>query len=199
VVPYVAHSEIKEFTHLPPTDAIRKHRVTFCGSLKRRSRFRKVISEVEGVHLNNVGDINAGHSQEQKKVINSYHETMRDSTFCLVPEGDTPSSRRLFDAMVSGCIPVFITWGYDRPFENVVDYDSFSINLNPKRWLNGEAQDQIDELYAMTEDEIFEKRENLAKYVNYINWREGSNVVEGIVDAMMHRRQGTQVVHTFRE
>ena len=32
-----------------------------------------------------------------------------ESTFCLVPEGDTPTSRRLFDAMAGGCIPVIMT------------------------------------------------------------------------------------------
>ncbi|KAG0580615.1 hypothetical protein KC19_4G187000 [Ceratodon purpureus] len=31
------------------------------------------------------------------------------SVFCLSPAGDTPSSARLFDAIVSGCIPVVVS------------------------------------------------------------------------------------------
>lgn len=196
MIPYVAHSEIKEFTHLPETGIIRKHRVTFCGSLKRRSHFRNAIADVKGVFLNDVGDINAVHTGEQES-FHQYHQVMRESTFCLVPEGDTPSSRRLFDAMVAGCIPVFLSWGYDKPFENMLDYDSFSFTLNSKLWLHGQAQSQIDELYAMSEEQIRQKKEELAKVVNYINWREGTNVLEGIVDAMLHRRKGNHIVHTY--
>ena len=33
----------------------------------------------------------------------------RNSTFCLAPRGDTPSSRRVYDAIAAGCIPVLIT------------------------------------------------------------------------------------------
>ena len=33
---------------------------------------------------------------------------MRRSVFCFVLPGDTASSRRLTDAMLSGCIPVFL-------------------------------------------------------------------------------------------
>jgi len=37
-----------------------------------------------------------------------YADAMRASLFCLVPVGDTPTSRRLFDAIASGCIPVYL-------------------------------------------------------------------------------------------
>ena len=30
---------------------------------------------------------------------------------CLVPAGDTPTSRRLFDAMAAGCVPVRVGFG----------------------------------------------------------------------------------------
>jgi len=79
----------------------------------------------------------------------------------------------------------------------MLDYDSFSFTLNSKLWLHGQAQSQIDELYAMSEEQIRQKKEELAKVVNYINWREGTNVLEGIVDAMLHRRKGNHIVHTY--
>ena len=37
-----------------------------------------------------------------------YAEHMRRAHFCLVPTGDTATSRRLFDAMAAGCKPVFL-------------------------------------------------------------------------------------------
>jgi hypothetical protein len=47
---------------------------------------------------------------------------MRKSFFCLSPAGDTPSSARLFDAIVSGCIPVIISDELELPFEGILDY-----------------------------------------------------------------------------
>ena len=47
---------------------------------------------------------------------------MRKSLFCLSPAGDTPSSARLFDAIVSGCIPVIISDELELPFEGILDY-----------------------------------------------------------------------------
>ncbi|KAL9246083.1 hypothetical protein vseg_019662 [Gypsophila vaccaria] len=36
--------------------------------------------------------------------------------------GDTPSSARLFDAIVSGCIPVIVSDELELPFEGIIDY-----------------------------------------------------------------------------
>jgi hypothetical protein len=47
---------------------------------------------------------------------------MRRSLFCLCPAGDTPSSARLFDAIVSGCIPVIVSDELEFPFEGILDY-----------------------------------------------------------------------------
>ncbi|KAL5208044.1 hypothetical protein ABZP36_032479 [Zizania latifolia] len=47
---------------------------------------------------------------------------MRGSLFCLSPAGDTPSSARLFDAIVSSCIPVIISDELELPFEGILDY-----------------------------------------------------------------------------
>lgn len=44
------------------------------------------------------------------------------SLFCLNPAGDTPSSARLFDAIVSGCIPVIVSDELELPFEGILDY-----------------------------------------------------------------------------
>lgn len=44
------------------------------------------------------------------------------SVFCLSPAGDTPSSARLFDAIVSGCIPVIVSDEVELPFEGILDY-----------------------------------------------------------------------------
>ncbi|GMH31536.1 hypothetical protein Nepgr_033379 [Nepenthes gracilis] len=52
---------------------------------------------------------------------------MVSSKFCLNIAGDTPSSNRLFDAIVSHCVPVIISDQIELPFEDVIDYSQFSL------------------------------------------------------------------------
>lgn len=52
---------------------------------------------------------------------------MRSSRFCLHPAGDTPSSCRLFDAIVSHCVPVIVSDRIELPFEDDIDYNEFSL------------------------------------------------------------------------
>lgn len=54
---------------------------------------------------------------------------MRKSLFCLSPAGDTPSSARLFDAIVSGCIPVIISDELELPFEGILDYREVNMTI----------------------------------------------------------------------
>ncbi|CAN6380421.1 unnamed protein product [Urochloa humidicola] len=52
---------------------------------------------------------------------------MHSSKFCLNIAGDTPSSNRLFDAIVSHCVPVIISDDIELPYEDILDYSEFSI------------------------------------------------------------------------
>ncbi|CAM6094865.1 unnamed protein product [Calypogeia fissa] len=52
---------------------------------------------------------------------------MRSSLYCLHPAGDTPSSCRLFDAIVSHCVPVIISDKIELPFEDELNYNSFAL------------------------------------------------------------------------
>ncbi|EFN50601.1 hypothetical protein CHLNCDRAFT_55709 [Chlorella variabilis] len=69
------------------------------------------------------------------KVSKSYSEVqleMRKSVFCLLPPGDTASSNRLTETILSGCIPVFIgpPW-HEMPFHRgEVDWASMAVFLN---------------------------------------------------------------------
>lgn len=52
---------------------------------------------------------------------------MASSKFCLNIAGDTPSSNRLFDAIVSHCVPVIVSDEIELPFEDFLDYSEFCI------------------------------------------------------------------------
>nr|KYP47192.1 hypothetical protein KK1_031216 [Cajanus cajan] len=59
--------------------------------------------------------------------IHQASQGMALSKFCLNIAGDTPSSNRLFDAIVSHCVPVIISDEIELPFEDVLDYSGFSL------------------------------------------------------------------------
>ena len=60
---------------------------------------------------------------------------MRSSKFSLHPAGDTPSSCRLFDAIVSHCVPVIVSDQIELPFEDEIDYTQFSLFFSFKEAL----------------------------------------------------------------
>jgi len=57
----------------------------------------------------------------------------RAATFCPVPIGDSPSSKRMYDAMNFGCIPVVISddlvWAYSDQTAGTLQHAKFSLQL----------------------------------------------------------------------
>ncbi|OAY72679.1 putative arabinosyltransferase ARAD1 [Ananas comosus] len=86
---------------------------------KIRSHLAKMLQGYNDVHFEN--SLATGHG------IQASTEGMRMSKFCLHPAGDTPSSCRLFDAIISHCVPVIISDRIELPFENEIDYTEFSL------------------------------------------------------------------------
>jgi hypothetical protein len=65
-----------------------------------------------------------------------YATGMRVATFCPCPGGDSPSAKRMFDALLAGCIPVILShdfvWPFTKEFDPLISLDpaDFSIRLN---------------------------------------------------------------------
>jgi hypothetical protein len=62
------------------------------------------------------------------------HETTNDflhSTFCFAPAGDTPTSRRIYDSLAAGCIPVmmvkFEAIEHNLPFKHSIDWRKIAL------------------------------------------------------------------------
>jgi hypothetical protein len=52
----------------------------------------------------------------EKHNINNYAYGYRQSTFCPCPGGDSPSAKRMFDALLAGCIPIILSHDFVWPF-----------------------------------------------------------------------------------
>ncbi|KAK0599775.1 hypothetical protein LWI29_008490 [Acer saccharum] len=72
-------------------------------------------------------DVHFTFGSVQRNGINKATQGMHASKFCLNIAGDTPSSNRLFDAIVSHCVPVIISDEIELPYEDVLDYSEFCI------------------------------------------------------------------------
>ncbi|CAN1313296.1 Probable arabinosyltransferase ARAD1 [Linum perenne] len=84
---------------------------------------------------------------------------MRSSKFCLHPAGDTPSSCRLFDAIVSHCVPVVVSDKIELPYEDEIDYTKFSLFFSDSEALKPGYL--VDQLRKFPKDRWLEMWRNL--------------------------------------
>ncbi|KAL0912285.1 hypothetical protein M5K25_018248 [Dendrobium thyrsiflorum] len=77
--------------------------------------------------LENEKDVIVRHGAQSRESRRMATQGMHSSKFCLHPAGDTPSACRLFDAIVSLCIPVIVSDYIELPFEDVIDYKKIAI------------------------------------------------------------------------
>lgn len=92
-----------------------------------RAKLAKILAGYDDVHYEQ--------SFASQESIKASSQGMRTSKFCLNPAGDTPSSCRLFDAIVSHCVPVIVSDQIELPFEDDIDYTKFSIFFSVKEAL----------------------------------------------------------------
>lgn len=77
--------------------------------------------------LENEEDVIIKHGTQSRESRRAASRGMHTSKFCLNPAGDTPSACRLFDAIVSLCVPVIVSDGIELPFEYNIDYTKIAI------------------------------------------------------------------------
>ena len=105
-----------------------KHLLFFRGSLHFGDT--RAHLQVLNRHKDVVFDASGGKGKHVTKTkfgtSSSYADDMLDSVFCLSPKGHTCESRRFFDAIAAGCIPIIVNCEQNSfPFETSIDYSSF--------------------------------------------------------------------------
>lgn len=205
ILPYVANVDFCDAQCLRENESKRSTLVFFRGRLKRnaggkiRSKLVEDLSGADGVLIEEGTAGEAGKAAAQNG--------MRKSIFCLSPAGDTPSSARLFDAIVSGCIPVIISDELELPFEGIIDYRKMALFVSSSDalkpgWL-------LSYLKGIGPSEIKVKQRYLAKYSRHflysspaqpfgpedLTWR---MIAGKLVNIKLHTRRSRRVVQGSR-
>ncbi|PON36336.1 Exostosin-like [Trema orientale] len=97
---------------------------------------------------------------------------MHTSKFCLNPAGDTPSACRLFDSVVSLCVPVIVSDDIELPFEDVIDYRKIAIFVETSKAL--EPGFLVSMLRAVTVERILEYQKELKEVKPYFVYGSGT-------------------------
>lgn len=143
VVPYVAHHEIERRSLASGCDdwPARPTSVMFHGTMKRThsGRYRrKALVLAEDLEAADIADVavqtfpGAPTRVNASTIMYRTAQTYAASRFCLAPEGDTNTSRRVFDSLAAGCVPVVFAQDC-LPFRDLINYSDFTLEAGPLR------------------------------------------------------------------
>ncbi|PKA62094.1 putative glucuronosyltransferase [Apostasia shenzhenica] len=128
--------------------------------------------------LENEKDVIIKHGAQSRESRRMATHGMHSSKFCLHPAGDTPSACRLFDAIVSLCIPVIVSDHIELPFEDVVDYQKIAIFIDTSTAVKPGRLTSL--LRGISRKKILEHQRELNKVKHYFEYDDPNGTVNEI-------------------
>ncbi|XP_074316398.1 putative arabinosyltransferase ARAD1 [Silene latifolia] len=149
--------------------------------------------------LKDENDVHFTFGSAQKSGVREASQGMGSSKFCLNIAGDTPSSNRLFDAIVSHCVPVIISDDIELPYEDILNYSDFSVFVR--------ATDAVKEgfllnlLRGIQKDEwtkMWERLKEVAHHFEYQYPSKPGDAVDMIWQALARKQSAVNMNRTER-
>ncbi|KAF5197131.1 Xylogalacturonan beta-1,3-xylosyltransferase [Thalictrum thalictroides] len=154
----------------------RKSLLFFMGNRYRKEggKVRDLLFQV----LENQDDVIIKHGAQSRESRRMATQGMHSSKFCLHPAGDTPSACRLFDAIVSLCVPVIISDHIELPFEDAIDYNKIAIFVDSNTAVNPGYL--VKKLRKVSTKRILEYQKELKKVKHYFEYEDPNGTVKEI-------------------
>eukprot|EP00592_Proboscia_alata_P016285 CAMPEP_0194395018 /NCGR_PEP_ID=MMETSP0174-20130528/124183_1 /TAXON_ID=216777 /ORGANISM="Proboscia alata, Strain PI-D3" /LENGTH=807 /DNA_ID=CAMNT_0039190895 /DNA_START=125 /DNA_END=2548 /DNA_ORIENTATION=- len=174
-VQYNNSNENVRITTSRTTPARSKTGVLFIGSL-RGVEVRTIMSQIAHRNDTQIVTTNLGGQEGEIKSVKSYAQQMMAAQFCLCPSGDSPTARRLYDAIVAGCLPIVISDDIIRhvPFPQTIDYESFWFRIKEAEWISDPGA-ELDRVVATPVENIARRQNLMASYVSALDWTDSNN------------------------
>ncbi|KAG8385109.1 hypothetical protein BUALT_Bualt03G0007200 [Buddleja alternifolia] len=154
----------------------RKSLLFFMGNRYRKEggKIRDMLFQV----LENEEDVIIKHGAQSRESRRAASQGMHTSKFCLHPAGDTPSACRLFDAIVSLCVPVIISDNIELPFEDVIDYRKIAVFVDSNTAVK--PGNLVKLLRRVSSERILEFQKELKKVNRYFEYDDPNGTVKEI-------------------
>lgn len=154
----------------------RKSLLFFMGNRYRKEggKIRDLLFQL----LENEEDVIIKHGAQSRESRRAATQGMHTSKFCLHPAGDTPSACRLFDAIVSLCVPVVVSDYIELPFEDVIDYRKIAIFVDSNTAVK--PGNLVKLLRKVSPQKILEFQKELLKVKRYFEYEDPNGTVKEI-------------------
>ncbi len=94
-----------------------------------RVKLEKTLSKEKSFFIKNLEDMNSEISIANQSI---FKKTMLDSYFSICPRGFGPTSFRLYESIMNGVVPVYISNNHFLPFKDKIDWNKFAIILKSR-------------------------------------------------------------------
>ena len=92
-----------------------------------------------------------------------YASELLRSEFCIHFRGDTTTSRRVFDAVAAGCVPVLISDNTHLPFTSSINWAAFTVAIPERALLTAQTPEKVVQIFEkLVEDRQLLRAKQLA-------------------------------------
>ncbi|KAK7362528.1 hypothetical protein VNO77_04644 [Canavalia gladiata] len=141
---------------------------------KEGGKIRDILFQI----LEKEKDVIIKHGAQSRESRRAASQGMHTSKFCLHPAGDTPSACRLFDAIVSLCIPVIVSDNIELPFEDTIDYKKIAVFVETASAIQPDYL--VSKLRAVTPETILEYQKELKEVKQYFEYDDPDGTINEI-------------------
>ncbi|CAJ1972924.1 unnamed protein product [Sphenostylis stenocarpa] len=156
--------------------ADRKTLLFFMGNRYRKEggKIRDILFQI----LENEKDVIIKHGAQSRESRRVASQGMHTSKFCLHPAGDTPSACRLFDAIVSLCVPVIVSDSIELPFEDAIDYRKIVVFVETTSAITPGYL--VSKLRSVSPERIVEYQKELKEVKRYFEYEDRDGTINEI-------------------